>query len=409
MNRTLYLRHFAIVFSGTAVAQLVNLCSYPFLARLYSPHDFGVFAIFVTWAAMFGAVSCGRFDLVVQSAKESELATAYLLSQVINIGVAIASALAFIAYASLAGSVDYLFAALLGIVVFLTGFTNASSLLLLRREQFKYRSLTVVVRTLLTAIPQIVLFWFLPTATGLMLGFCAGFCVQALMMRSVVRTITVNHGPSVRRCRALLRKYSAQVLVDIPSTLLSAAVQNLMPVLLLILYTAQIVGFYALAFRLAVVPLVVFSSALSEVFFQKAAKAYRAQGSFWPEMRFNLGTSMVFSAGILIGIATLSSIFVAIFLGKEWATSADIMLYLAPMLAVRFVSSSIQTMPLVVRKPQYLLFNNLGLLVAMGVAFWIGSAWELSVKNYLLFNTALMSLVHICFIVKIVVETKQKY
>src|SRR5687767_8086459 len=68
MDRRQYLRHFMVLFSGTAAAQLVNLASYPFLARLYTPADFGVFAMFVAVSAIPGAIACGRFDLAVPTA-----------------------------------------------------------------------------------------------------------------------------------------------------------------------------------------------------------------------------------------------------------------------------------------------------------------------------------------------------
>ena len=65
MNVNLYLRQFFIVASGTAAAQVINLAAYPILTRLYSPTDFGIFALFVTVASVIGIIAAGRFDLIL--------------------------------------------------------------------------------------------------------------------------------------------------------------------------------------------------------------------------------------------------------------------------------------------------------------------------------------------------------
>src|SRR3954452_18349247 len=68
MDRRLYLKHFAMLFSGAVAGQLVNLASYPLLARLYSPAAFGAFATFIAAPAIPASIACLRFDLVVPTA-----------------------------------------------------------------------------------------------------------------------------------------------------------------------------------------------------------------------------------------------------------------------------------------------------------------------------------------------------
>src|SRR5262249_33875904 len=155
-----YLWHFTILMSGTAFGQLINFAAYPLLTRTYSPHDFGIFTVFVATASTIGAVACGRFDVTVQVAANSEKFTTHALSQVINAGVSLCATLAAFAYWALRGG-DFtpVVAALLGLSVFLTGYGNASSLLLLKGEHYKLNSLATLLRTLITVVSQLALFW----------------------------------------------------------------------------------------------------------------------------------------------------------------------------------------------------------------------------------------------------------
>ena len=72
MNHRLYLRQVGVLFSATAVAQLINFVSYPLLSRTYDSIAFGYFAIFVSAASIIGPLACGRFDIVVQAAPHAQ-------------------------------------------------------------------------------------------------------------------------------------------------------------------------------------------------------------------------------------------------------------------------------------------------------------------------------------------------
>ena len=89
-----------------------------------------------------------------------------------------------------------------------------------------------------------------------------------------------------------------------------------MNVLLLALYSRAEVGFYSLAFRVAVLPLSLISGSLSEVFFQKASASYRKTGGFWNELVFNIVVSAALSVFIFVPLALLARPLFAIAFGS---------------------------------------------------------------------------------------------
>jgi O-antigen/teichoic acid export membrane protein len=77
-----------LVASGTIISQLISLAATPLLARLYDPHQFGLFAIFTAMTGAVAGIACLRFDVALGVAKDDELPAMMSLALVISCIVA---------------------------------------------------------------------------------------------------------------------------------------------------------------------------------------------------------------------------------------------------------------------------------------------------------------------------------
>lgn len=76
-----------------------------------------------------------------------------------------------------------------------------------------------MLRTSLTALPQIALFYLCPNATGLIIGFAA----QGLMLHWFVGKAIGGRRVSIPQMKAVARRYKRQALVDVPNALIFGA------------------------------------------------------------------------------------------------------------------------------------------------------------------------------------------
>ena len=60
-----FIRQVAKLASGTALAQIINIACLPILARIYSPNDFGTFAIFLACVAILTSVSTLKYEYAI--------------------------------------------------------------------------------------------------------------------------------------------------------------------------------------------------------------------------------------------------------------------------------------------------------------------------------------------------------
>ena len=398
MDRRQYLRHFMVLFTGTAAAQLMNLASYPFLARLYTPSDFGIFATFVAVSAIPGAIACGRFDLAVPTAPSMGRFAILWLCVLIAAGMGALSTAGGAAYwFAIEGIADPLRPLLLGLCVFFTGFCAAGALYLMRHDWYRVNSASLLARTGVVVLLQVGLAFVWRHPLSLIIGFTAGFAVQALIFAWTIWKHIPAGPPRPRQMRAMFRRYRKQVAVDIPSTFVAALSLNLLTFMLAVLYGQYAVGLYALGSRIAIMPLQLFNDSLSQVFFQKAARAQQERGHFWPEMKFNLLTSGILSVGVLAGIWLFAHPFVRLYLGAEWLPAADMLVILAPMLAVRSLCMSVATTVFVLKRAHWLFIHNIANAAMLGLAFLGAQLWGLGVMLFLYLAAGLLIVEYAAF------------
>jgi lipopolysaccharide exporter len=384
MDRRQFFGQFLALFTGTAAAQLFNLASYPLLARLYTPTQFGLFGAFVAAAAIPGAIACGRFELGITTAPAAGRKAMLWLCIMVALGVSSLATLGIAAYWWwIATPLLGLLVPLLFLTILLTGVANAVTMYLMRHEAFRFASTGVVVRTAVTVGVQLgaALIW--PSAAGLIAGFALGLIAQTAMGLYLTRR---DHGigrPRLDQMRAMFRRFRRQVSVDIPSTLLAALSLHLLPFFLQFLYGIKAVGFYSVGQRIAVLPLQLFNDSLSQVFFQRAARAQEERGEFWREFRFTLLASGVISLAMLAGLVLLARPVVRIYLGPGWDMAGTILVIMAPMLAIRSVTMSLATTVFVLKRPGWLFAHNVASVAAIGLAFGLAWSWHSDLVGFL--------------------------
>jgi O-antigen/teichoic acid export membrane protein len=399
--KILFYRDVGTLISGTLLAQLINLLAYAVLTRTYSTEAFGNFAIFLSTATIVGTVACLRFDIVVQAAPFAQRRVAHVIGTRFAALISLVLALLYVAVAPPSGWATLATAALLGIATFLTGYTLSGQALLVKHKRYRTTATTNVARTLLTAAPQIGFFWLLPGPFGLMLGYCVGAAVQAAMQRQALQDVP-RRNVSKRRMRAMLRRYRMYPIYDLPSALLATASLFAGNYLVFALYGAASAGLYAMAFRLITLPLALIGSNLSEVFFQRASLAYEQRQPIWPFMRLALLVAGGLAIAAAIATTLLAPPVIDFYLGSEWSAVAELMIALTPLMALRLLSLSVGSTPLVLRRPQWLLIHSAALLAVLLLSALMASIWELDLFAFLWLSSISSAAVYALFVLVLI-------
>ena len=65
-------RNVLTLMTGTTIAQAIPIAISPILTRIYTPKDFGLYALFISIAFILASVANGRYELAIMLPKKDE-------------------------------------------------------------------------------------------------------------------------------------------------------------------------------------------------------------------------------------------------------------------------------------------------------------------------------------------------
>ena len=331
--------------SGTAIAQVLLALAVPLLARLYTPADYGVLAVYASTLTVLVVLASLRYEVAIPLPEDdrtagSLLALAFLVLGGMALLVAVLVWLAgdaFVAAANVPGLRPYLWLIPLGFLG--AGVYQALSYWAIRRREFARVARTRLSQGIGQVITQAGLGFARAGAPGLLVGDVVGrvagggaLAFQALRDRplaGVTRGTLLEAATRYRRF-PLLTTWSGLFNVgslQLPSIVLAAS------------FGAAAAGLYALSYKILVLPTMLVGQAVGQVFLSRAATLAREPDRL---RQLSERTALVLFAGGLpvYAIITLTGpgLF-ALLLGREWETGGRYAQILAPWFAVWLVSS----------------------------------------------------------------------
>lgn len=390
-----YARNVITLMTGTGLAQAIPVAISPILTRLYSPADFGTFALYMAVVSIASVLVTGRYELAIMLPKNDRdalhiVVLAAGLSCVIS-GVLLLLVVLFnhqitqlLGAPDLAGWLYWGPAStlLMGIYISLNYWSN-------RKGHYRRLAVSRVVQTGGSSSIQLGGGFLHSGPAGLIGGQLAGqFLSSALFVHLIYRE---DHAllKNLRwtRLLALARKHN-----HIPKYLIVAhgfntASSQVPAILLSTLFNTATSGYYMLIQRVMGAPMVLVASALGSVFRQEASYAYVRTGSCRAIYVSTFKRLLILSAlPFTVFFFTAPTLF-GWFFGDSWRVAGEYAQILTPMFFLQFVTSPISQVVVIAQKPKIDLLWQIALIFFIMIVF-IYSYFSRDLKNlFVLFST----------------------
>ena len=381
--------------TGTAFAQALPIAVSPILTRLYSPEEFGRFALYLAVAMIASVLVTGRYELAILLPRQDKdalhiAALAMALSIVISAILLLVVILfaqpiaAMLGDSALAPWLYWVPAStlLLGLYQSLNYWTN-------RKAQYKRMAISRTVQSGSAALAQVGTGYAGSNAIGLMCGQITG---QILTTGVLARLIWQEENSQIRtinplRCMALAKKY-----INFPKYLIIAhgfnTASGQMPVLLLSsLFNTAAAGFFTLTQRVMAAPMSLIAKALGDVFRQEASQSYARQGQCKAIYQRTFKRLFFIAALPFAGFFFLAPTLFAWVFGSEWRVAGEYAQILTPMAFLQFITSPLSSMYIIAEKQKIDLLWQIGLLALVLASFFLGENFS-NEKIALLFFSA---------------------
>jgi len=356
------MRHKAVrsvttLFSGSFIAQLVVVGSSPFLSRIYTDEEMGIYTLMVTVVTLFGSIACLKYEpAIVVADSDDEAANILGLCFWICTGVTALTAVGYGVYLYLKPEIVAsagVFALLTIVILFLTGINDALFSYNTRFKNYDLISKAYVTSSVFKYSSQIGLGWLGMGTGGLNLANASGTALGTYFhtrylwySRDKLKAIT-REG-----MKAAAIKYRRQPIFTAPAFFVSTAYFQLLNFFIEMLYGMGTFGLYSLSYRMLNVPLTLIGNNVARVlFFQNATVECAETGGYRKSLLVSTAVLTAIAIPMVILLCLLSPWLFSVFFGESWRMSGVYAIYLAPLYGIRLVVQSL-TQALVIAKKQ---------------------------------------------------------
>jgi len=393
------LKNVLILTSGATVGYLIILLTSPILTRLYSPEEFGVLALYISVVGVLTPLITLKYELAIPLAPNERAAIAIVLLSFIL--AFIMSVLLFLFFFLLKDEVAILFGLdstyeflwLLILGLFGSGVYQILNLYAMRAKAYKIISKTRFYQNLGMATIQIGTGFFKWGVLGLLLGHFFG---RVSGSSNLYRILKLSLSSNIRQMSfqyiyTQLSRYKKFGIYSSIAGSINVAGTQIMPVLLTLLYSQEMVGQFSLGVRIVSVPMVLLGGSLSNVFLAEGAEMVRETPEKLSHYFKNISKGLLLWGAVPLAILCLSSpyLFPVVF-GENWDVAGKYVLIMFPAFLGQLIISPLSSSLNLVEKPSLQLLGDL-LRVAIVIS-GIYASYRLGLTHYVVITIYSISL-----------------
>lgn len=408
-----FLKSVLVLASGSLFAQLITVSASPFLTRLFTPSEIGIYTFVLSVATMFMAVINGRFDMsIVSEEKEEHIYPLIKLSIVISVILSILITIGYIIYIIFISNeyIDYLYTAGFMIILLLSyGILNVLTAYNNRKKEYKIMTSVHIIRSFFQNFGAVIMGLFGVGLLGLLfpytIGQLMGINRQSKSLKPYIKEVKKV---TVAEMVKVFKLHYKQPMYSAPALFANSLSYSSITIIIASIFGMSAVGFYSISVRLLGLPLALVSGNVSKVFFEAASREYIETNQFYKSLK----KTIIFQTIIAIPMVMLMMFFAprvfGFVFGEGWEIAGQYVVILAPMFGVRFIVTTISPGLIIANKQNLELIVQLGFIVASAVCFVFTKVANLSIEYYLLWVSLLFSIVYIVFLFLVIKCSKEK-
>lgn len=381
--------------TGATIAQAIPLAISPILTRIYTPADFGIFALFLAIVGFFSVVSSARYEQAILVPTDDEDAiNIFALGLTINIIIFI---LLFLIVSVFHGEIANLFGNKeIGIwlwfaplTIFFTGFFNLLTYWNNRKKHYANITKATIIKSIILASSQIIIGSIKSGAAGLV----GGQIFSTVFSNMRLAKALLNNKKLLKTISKESIVYQAKKYIDFPKfqaphAMLNNLSSNLPTFLFSAFFSIGTVGFYSLATRIVFAPLGILSNASAKVYSQRVSELYNNNKDAYSfTMIFLKSFAKKIILPLLLVVLFAPTIFGFVF-GDEWREVGVYTQILFPWIALNLLGGTIAFIPGLVNRQKKAFVVSILQIVSLFAAIMIGVQYESIYISLMLFCIA---------------------
>lgn len=387
-------KSFLQLVGGNIFVQAVSLLLSPILTRIYSPADYGVFAVYTSYLTILQIVACLRFEFFITVHKDEEKAYNNLIFCLLLItifGLILSLLIALCGkpfFVFMRAEELYRYILFLPLSVAVAAAFNALSNWSIRLRNYRRVATANVAQGCSGGGVSIIAGLLLHSPIGLILGsIISQIAGLATLAKSVVES---GAAASYRVQRTVLQRLFREnirgSLMFVGAQLMSIGSLMLPSIILASTYGLQASGHFNLAMRVIGLPGYVFGTSVGQIFSGEAGDAVRNNPAELPAVFRKIRRKCMLLSLAPLGIGAVSPFIFGIIFGAQWREAGIYAAILSLFTAAQIAVSPTSTVMILCQKQRALLLLNIirfiGVITALVVPYALGCSILQTVGYY---------------------------
>ena len=354
--------------TATLLGQIIGILVTPVLSRLYSPSDFGIFQLFFSIVSLIAVISCLSYQSSINLTKKDEdAANIVVLCLSLIIVSSILSTTIFVLFSDYIGNIlntpglsNYLILLPLAIITNSVAYVLAAWLS--RRQQFGTLAKGGLFSSITGKASSIGIGVISPSPFGLIFGTIINDAtIVVVSLQRSFRDFHFFRNVSYKKIKQLARQYKNFPRYNAISALVNMAGVQSTPLIIAFFFSPIIVGYYAIAHMVIILPSKLIGNSITTIFYQRACEEKNCTGEVKNIVK-KVHTRLI-SLGMFLFLILMiigPELF-AFALGKQWTIAGTYAQILAPWVFVVTISTPLSSIFNVLEKQR----TNLGFTVTL--------------------------------------------
>jgi O-antigen/teichoic acid export membrane protein len=367
------------LFSATLVGQILGMILIPFISRLYSPADFGIFQLFLSIMSLIATISCFSYHRAIMLPEKDEDAAHIVVLCLILIIITTIISTVFLSFFS--GYIEktlnapglFNFLLLFPLAIICNSVAYVLGSWVARKEDFGTIAWGNIYSSISGKAVSIGSGIISPSPFGLILGTIVNDAtIMTVMVKKTLIDIHYFQCASYEKIKQIAYRYKQFPQYNAGANLASTAITQVIPVMLAPFFSPVVVGYYAIAYMGLLLPLKLIGNSISTVFFQKASVEKNLTGNVKNIVQ-KVNTRLI-SIGMFMCLIVmiLGPELFSFVMGAQWMTAGVYAQIFAPWFFVLFISTPLFPIFAILEKQVASLWFNVSLLVSTIVVIYIG-------------------------------------
>ncbi len=338
--------------TGATIAQAIPIAISPILTRIYTPEDFGVFALFLAVTGLFSSVSSGRYDLAIMLPKKDEdainiFALGMIIITLLSLSLLVLVLLLNEYIAMLLRNEEISFwLYFVPVAVFFTGMFNLLSYFNNRKKNYEDIANATIIKSIMLAMVQLIVGFMKEGASGLISGqIVASWFANLRLLKNILKDKLLISKISKIKMISLAKHYKDFPKYQVPHAMLNTFSSYIPIYMFTPFFGLTVVGLYSLSTRIIFTPMMILAGASAKVYNQKVTQLYHEDGDVYGfTVRLLKSLLKKIVVPFLIIVVFAPDIFGFIF-GESWREAGVYTQILSPWLWMVFFAATISFVP----------------------------------------------------------------